>query len=282
MITIQDINKLRQQTGAGIMDCKKALVEAKGDAELAIEILRKKGQKIAFARAEKTTAEGIVLAKTNDAHTFGVIVALTCETDFVAKNEAFQKLGTIILEAAAGSRPATREQLLQVSTANGLSVQENIEDLVGKVGEKIAISAYETLNSETVVHYIHMNSTLGVLIGLQGGHGAHVIAAGKDVAMQIAAMCPLAVNQDGIDAAIVYKELSIAREQTRNENKGKPESILEKIAQGKLNKFFKEKTLLNQPFVKDNGLTVKQYLMGVAPGLLITDFKRVSVTSLHR
>jgi elongation factor Ts len=275
MITAKDVNKLRQQTGAGMMDCKKALTEAGGDFDKAIEILRKKGQKVSAERADRATTEGIVLTKANDAHNYGVIVALSCETDFVAKNKAFQQLGQTILETAFTHKPTTLENLLALAVEDDCTIQEKITELVGKIGEKVTISAYTTLNSEVVVPYIHMGSKLGVLVGLQGSHGAQVIAAGKDVAMQIAAMSPLAVDNDGIDAAISDQELAIAKEQARNE--GKPEIMLDKIAQGRLNKFLKENTLLNQPFVKNNGLTIAQYLASVAPNLTVVAFERVYI-----
>ncbi|MEL6358535.1 MAG: translation elongation factor Ts, partial [Bacteroidota bacterium] len=204
MITAQDINKLRQQTGAGMMDCKKALTEAGGDFEKAIDLLRKKGQKISDARADRATTEGAVFAKTNPEGNLGVIVALSCETDFVAKNETFQQLGEDILAAAFAHRPATTEELLSLQV-DGLSLQERITELVGKIGEKVTLSAYNTLSSETVVPYIHMGSKLGVLVGLEGAQGDQVAEAGRDVAMQIAAMNPLAVDQTGVDAAVVAK-----------------------------------------------------------------------------
>jgi elongation factor Ts len=277
MITAQDINKLRQQTGAGMMDCKKALTEGEGDFDKAIEILRKKGQKVSAARADRATTEGIVLTKTNDTHNYGVILALSCETDFVAKNDSFQQLGQTILEAAFMHKPDTLENLLLLAVEDGVCIQEKITALVGKIGEKVTISAYTTLSNETVVPYVHLGKKLGVLVGLQGSHGPQVIEAGKDVAMQIAALNPLAVDKDDIDTVIVERELAIAREQAQNE--GKPEIMLDKIAQGRLNKFFKENTLLNQLFVKNNELTVAQHLANIAPSLTVVAFKRVSIVS---
>ncbi len=274
MITAQDINKLRQQTGAGMMDCKKALTEAGGDFDKAIEILRKKGQEVFAARADRSTTEGAVFAKMNDQNNYGVMIALSCETDFVAKNEAFQQLGQAALDAAFTYQPATTEALLKLEV-EGLSLQEKITELVGKMGEKVTISAYATLSSDTVVSYIHLGSKLGVLVGLKGSRGPQVSQAARDVAMQVAAMNPLAVDKEGIDATIVAKELAIAKEQARNA--GKPEAMLDKIAQGKLNKFFKENTLLHQPFVKNNEMTLAQYLASVAPNLTVTAFERVSV-----
>lgn len=277
MITAQDINQLRQQTGAGMMDCKQALTAAGGDFEQAIDILRKKGQKVSASRADRATTEGIVLTKTDTAHSYGVMLALSCETDFVAKNETFQQLGSAILEASFTHRPATLDTLLSLATEDGLSIQEKITELVGKIGEKVTISAYTTLSCETVVPYIHMGNRLGVLVGLKGGHGSpRVMEAGRDIAMQIAAMNPLAVNKDSISVEIVNRELTIAKEQARNE--GKPDSMLDKIAQGRLDKFFKENTLLHQSFVKNNNLTVAQYLESILPDLTVVAFERVSVT----
>ena len=277
MITAQDINTLRQQTGAGMMDCKEALTEAAGDFDKATEILRKKGREISAARADRATTEGVVFTKTDDAHRYGVMLALSCETDFVAKNEAFQQLGQTILEVAFTHKPATLEILLDIAVQGGLSVQEKITELVGKIGENIAINAYTTLSSEIVVSYVHIGSNLGVLVGLAGDHSSQAIEAGRGVAMQIAAMNPIAIDKSGIDTAIVDRELTIAKEQARKA--GKPETMLDKIAQGKLNKFFEEATLLNQPFVKNNGLTVAQYLAGIAPNLTVVAFDRISIKS---
>lgn len=278
-ITAQDINKLRQLTGVGMMDCKKALTEAEGDFDKAIELLRKKGQKIAAARAANTTMEGIVLADVNFQHNKGIIIVLSCETDFVAKNDTFQQLAQDILAIALIQTPAN------INTLNNLkkgdkTIQEHITELMGKMGEKIMLSAYETLESEVVVPYTHTGKKLGVLVGLQGASGEQVIAAGKDVAMQIAAMSPIAVNKDKIDPTIIQKELDIAREQASNE--GKPTAMLENIAQGRLQKFFKENTLLEQPFVKNNALSVAEYLKQIVNGLTVSDFKRVSVGGAPR
>ena len=257
------------------MDCKKALIEAAGDFDKAIEILRKKGQKVSTARADRVTTEGIVLAQTNDAHDYGVVLALSCETDFVAKNEIFQQLGQTILDVAFTHRPATLEELLALKVDN-LTIQEKIIEVIGKIGEKVAITAYVTLSSETVVSYIHMGNKLGVLVGLQGSRIPQVVEAGRDVAMQIAAMAPLAVDKDGIDKATLDRELAIAKEQVRNA--GMPEMMLDKIAQGRLNKFFKENVLLAQPFVKNNKITTAQYLASVAPNLTVVAFERVTTT----
>jgi elongation factor Ts len=275
MITAQDVNKLRQMTGAGMMDCKKALTEANGDFEKAIEILRKKGQKVSASRADRNTTEGSVFIKTTDDQKEAVLVALGCETDFVAKNEEFQRLGNLILETAFKNRPASLEELLKLPAQN-LTVQEKIIELVGKIGEKIEIVDYTTLTGEMVIPYIHAGSKLGVLVALTGTNETDVSQAGKDVAMQIAAMNPVAVNKDDVDQTVIEKEIEIGKEQARQE--GKAEEMLEKIALGKLNKFFKENTLLNQAFVKDNNLTVQKYLEGISKNLSVSAFKRVSVS----
>lgn len=273
-ITAQDINKLRQLTGAGMMDCKKALTEAEGNIEKAIELLRKKGQKIAAARAGRDTTEGLTLAGVNKETSYGVIIALSCETDFVAKNDTFRQIAEQILAAALTKRPANIEALRQLDL-NGRPVQDHITELVGKMGENINLSAYETLTSEVVVPYLHTGNKLGVLVGLEGAKGDSILVAGKDVAMQIAALNPIAIDKNDVPAAIVEQELSIAREQSSREAKNP--AMLENIAQGRLNKFFKESTLVNQPFVKDNSLTVGQYLNKVAAGLKVVAFKRVLV-----
>jgi elongation factor Ts len=273
-ITAQDINKLRQLTGAGMMDCKKALTEAQGDIDKAIELLRKKGQKIAAARAGRDTIEGFTLADVNTSADYGAIIALSCETDFVAKNELFQQIAQQILSLALSQRPATIEDLKQLKI-DEVTVQERITELVGKMGENITLSAYEALSSEVVVPYLHTGNKLAVLVALQGAKGEEVALAGKDVAMQIAALNPIAIDKDGVSSRVVEQELAIAREQAIQE--GKPEAMLENIAQGRLNKFFKDNTLVNQPFVKDSSLTVAQYLSKVSAGLTVKNFKRVLV-----
>lgn len=273
-ISAQEVNKLRQMTGAGMMDCKKALVEAEGDFEKAIEILRKKGQKISEKRADRATNEGTVFIKTNDDNTLAVLVALGCETDFVAKNDDFQTLGQQILEVAYNERPTSVEALKALKVGD-LTVDEKILELVGKIGEKIEVVALETQEGEQVVPYIHAGSKLGVLVALKGTKGADLLDTGRDVAMQIAAMNPVAVDRDNVDKVTIEKELKIGREQALAE--GKPEHIVEKIAEGKLNKFFKDNTLLNQAFVKDSSLTVGKYLSSVSDGLTVDQFKRVVI-----
>lgn len=273
-ITAQDVNKLRKMTGAGMMDCKKALTEANGDFEAAIDLLRKKGQKVSASRADRKTSEGSIFVTTNADGGEGILVALNCETDFVAKNEEFQALGAEILEKAAAENPSSLDELLALP-AGDITLGEKIVELIGRIGEKIEVSAYERLKADKVVTYIHAGSKLGVLVGLEGSNGSDVETAGKDVAMQIAAMNPVAVDKDQVDTSIVEREMAIGREQAIAE--GKPESIVDKIATGKLNKFFKENTLLNQAFVKDNSLTVSKYLEGVKHGLTVKDFRRVAI-----
>ena len=273
-ITAQDVNKLRQMTGAGMMDCKKALTEADGDFDKAIEILRKKGQKVSASRSDKEAKEGSVFIQTSDDNKEAVLVALNCETDFVAKNEAFQGLGALIAKAAFEHRPGDRDALLKIKVGD-LSVEERIVELVGKIGEKIEISEYVHMQGEKVVPYIHAGSKLGVLVALKGVNGKDVTDAGKDVGMQIAAMNPVAVDESAVDKSLIEKELEIAKAQILAE--GKPANMVDKIAQGKLQKFFKESTLLHQVFVKDTSKTVAQYLEGVSKGLTVAGFKRVSI-----
>jgi len=273
-ITAKDVNKLRQMTGAGMMDCKKALVETDGDFEKAIDLLRKKGQKVSASRADRETTEGAVFVKTNDDKTEGVIVALSCETDFVGKNEEFVKLGNAIIDVAFAEKPADIDAL-KAQKMGDLTMEEKITELIGKIGEKIEISDYVTVSGEAVVPYIHAGNKLGVLVALSNVNGSDVENAGKDVGMQIAAMNPVAVDESGVDDATIQKELEIGKEQALAE--GKPENIVEKIAQGKLKKFYKDNTLLNQQFVKDNSMTVQDYLNGITKGLTVAEFKRVSI-----
>jgi elongation factor Ts len=273
-ITAQEVNKLRQMTGAGMMDCKKALTEADGDFDKAIELLRKKGQKLSEKRADRETSEGSVFIKKSDDESEAFLISLTCETDFVAKNEDFQKMGQAIIDLVASEKPADLEAV-KALPMDGLTVQEKVVELIGKIGEKLEVSHYAHLAGEKVVSYVHAGSKLGVLVALKNTGSADVTEAGRDVAMQIAAMNPVAVDKDGVDSATVEKEIEIGKDQARQE--GKPEAILEKIAQGKLQKFFKENTLLSQAFVKDNKQSIAQYLDSVNSGMTVTDFKRISI-----
>ncbi|MEJ5962163.1 translation elongation factor Ts [Pedobacter immunditicola] len=272
-ITAADVNKLRQQTGAGMMDCKKALTEANGDFDAAVDYLRKKGAKVAASRQDRDSNEGVVIAKATADGKRGVVIELNCETDFVAKNTDFVALGNKFADLAIEKNPATLEELLALEI-DGSNVADIIVENTGKIGEKIGISKYETVTGEKVVPYIHGNYRLGVLVALnQAVEG--VDEAGKDVAMQIAAMNPVALDKDGVDSTTIERETEIAKEQIRAE--GKPEAMIEKIAAGKLNKFYKDNTLLNQEFVKDSSKDVRKFLNDTANGLTVTSFKRVQL-----
>jgi len=272
-ITASDVNKLRQQTGAGMMDCKKALTEANGDFEAAIDYLRKKGAKVAASRSDRESNEGVVIAKTSADGKQGFVVEVNCETDFVAKNADFIAFANSIADLAVEKNPSSLEELVGYEL-NGTKVSDQILDQTGKIGEKIGVSKYETVSGEKVIAYIHGNYRLGVLVALSAD-AAGAEEAGKDVAMQIAAMNPVAIDKDGVDSKTIERELEIAKEQIRAE--GKPEEMVEKIAAGKLNKFYKESTLLNQEFVKDSSKTIAQFLNGVDKGLTVTAFKRVQL-----
>jgi elongation factor Ts len=273
-ITAQDVNKLRQMTGAGMMDCKKALTEAEGDFEKAVDILRKKGQKVSASRADRETKEGVVVTRVAENGAKGILLSLTCETDFVAKNDEFGAFANTLIDMAVANNATSAEQILALPFEN-ITIAEKIVEMTGKIGEKIEISHYEVVDAEKVVPYIHSNGKLGVLVGMVNTSGASVEEAGKDVAMQIAAMNPVALDKDGVDASMIEREIEIGKEQARAE--GKPEEMLEKIALGKLQKFYKENTLLSQQFVKDNSKTIAQYLDGVSKGLTVNTFKRISI-----
>ncbi|MCS7019067.1 MAG: translation elongation factor Ts [Cytophagales bacterium] len=273
-ITASDVNKLRQMTGAGMMDCKKALTEANGDFQAAIDILRKKGQKVAASRADRQSSEGTVFLRTTADRKAGFAISLNCETDFVAKNDEFIAMGNRIADLVVAHQPADLAAINALQLEDGRTVAEHLTDMMGKIGEKIEVANYAHVTGEHVVTYIHTGAKVGVLVALNSASDA-ADTAGKDVAMQIAAMRPLALNREGIDAATIQREIEIGKEQARAE--GKPENMLEKIAIGKLNKFYKENTLLEQDFVKDNSKTVSQYLESVEKGLTVTDFKRISV-----
>ena len=273
-ITAADVNKLRTMTGAGMMDCKKALVEADGDFEAARDILRKHGQKIADKRAENETSEGLVLVSVSEDGTQGKLVALACETESVAKVANFRELAQQILDTAVRIDAGTKEDILAATAADGLSIQEHVTDLMGKIGEKLEVT-YATLTAEKGASYVHSDSKKGVLVGLKNVGSADAAAVGSDVAMQIVAMKPIAVDKDGVDATIAEREIEVGKEQARAE--GKPEAMLEKIALGKLNKFYKDNTLLNQEFVKDNSMTIAQLLDSKSKGMTVSDFKRVAI-----
>jgi elongation factor Ts len=273
-ITAAEVNKLRKQTGAGMMDCKKALVEAEGDFDKAIEILRKKGQKVAEKRSDRDANEGAVLAATDASGKFGAVISLNCETDFVAKNEDFVSTAQTILNVAIENKPSSLEELKGLKFNDSMTIEEKITEEVGKIGEKIELGEYETVSAEKVIAYIHPGNKTATLVGLNKD-GDEVAAAGKNVAMQVAAMAPVALDADSVSDEIKERELEIGREQAKKE--GKPEQIIDKIAEGKLHKYYKENTLLNQQFFVDNKLDVKGYLKSVDGDLTVTDFKRSSL-----
>jgi elongation factor Ts len=270
-ITAADVNKLRTITGAGMMDCKKALVEADGDFDLAIENLRKKGQKVAANRSDRESTEGAAIAVVNADNTAGVVITLNCETDFVGKNESFVKLATDLANQALKFN--TKEELL-ASDFNGITVADKLIEQTGVIGEKIEINSFERLEGPFVGSYIHAGNKIATLTSLSAKvEGAE--EAARNVSMQAAAMNPIALNEDGVDAATIEKEIEIAKDQLRAE--GKPEAMLDNIAKGKLNRFFKDNTLVNQDFIKDGSMSVAAYVKSVNPDLTVTGFKRVAL-----
>ena len=270
-ITAADVNKLRTITGAGMMDCKKALVEAEGDFDKAIENLRKKGQKVAANRADRESSEGAVIAVVNADKTAGVVISLNCETDFVAKNESFVKLANDIANMALNF--STKEELL-AADYNGITVDEKLIEQTGVIGEKIEIGSFERLEGAFVGSYIHAGNRIATLVSLSGNaEGAE--EAARNVAMQAAAMAPIALNEEGVDAATVEKEIEIAKDLLRQE--GKPEAMLDNIAKGKLGRFFKDNTLVNQDYIKDSKLSVSEYVKSIDSSLAVTGFKRVAL-----
>ncbi|MBN8832832.1 MAG: translation elongation factor Ts [Niastella sp. SCN 39-18] len=269
-ITAAEINKLRQATGAGMMDCRKALTESNGDFEAAIDWLRKQGQKVAAKRSDREAKEGVIIAQTTADKKTGIVLCVSCETDFVSKNADFIAFTQSIADAAIANNVKSAEELNEV-TINGSKVADMINDKLAAIGEKIAITRFERVDAPYVASYIHGAYRMGVLVGLT----AEAENAGKDVAMQIAAMNPLAVDESSIPADVIEREKNIAIEVVKAE--GKPAEMAEKIAMGKLNKFFKENTLLAQAFVKDNNQSVGDYLKSIAPDLKVTEFKRVAL-----
>ena len=272
-ISAADVSKLRKMTGAGMMDCKTALSEASGDFEKAIEIIRKKGQAVANKRADREAGEGVVLAKVNDSATFGALIVLNCETDFVAKNADFVQFAQNILDKALSEKPADLEALKTLDLG-GKAVGDNIVDQIGIIGEKIELAYYDKIEAAKVIPYIHPGNKLATLVGFNKTTDEQVA---KDVAMQVAAMSPVAVDKNDVSADIIEKEKEIGREQARQE--GKPENMLDRIAEGKLNKFFKESTLLNQDFTKDAKKSVRQYLQESDKELTVTAFLRYTLNN---
>ncbi len=271
-ITAADVSKLRKMTGAGMMDCKNALVEAKGDFDKAVDIIRKKGQAVASKRADREASEGVVLAKVADNNKRGAILVLNSETDFVAKNESFIALAESILDLALANEAKTLDEVKALEL-NGVQVKDVITEQIGVIGEKLEFSYFDVVYAETVVAYIHPGNKLATLVGYNQADIDNQVA--RDVAMQVAAMNPISVDRDSVPEEVVEKELEIAKEQTRAE--GKPENMVDKIAQGRLQKFFKENTLLDQTFVKDGKISVKEYLQQTDKDLTVTGFNRYSL-----
>lgn len=273
-ISASEVNKLRQQTGAGMMDCKAALTEAGGDFEKAVEILRKKGQKVADKRSDRETTEGYAVGKTNSAATKGIVVSLNCETDFVGKNADFVAFAEKVADIAINDFPASKEELL-AKQIDGLSIADHITSMVGKIGEKIEVACFEKIEAAYVMAYNHPGNRVVSLVGFnKSTDGIETIA--KDVAMQAAAMAPVALDKADVPSDVVEKEIEIAKEILRKE--GKPEDKIEMIAKGKLEKFYKENTLLNQEFIKDSKKSVAQYVQSADKDLTVTAFKRYALS----
>jgi elongation factor Ts len=273
-ITATDINKLRQATGAGMMDCRKALTETNNDFEAAIDWLRKQGQKVAAKRSDREAKEGVIIAQTSADHKTGFVVCISCETDFVSKNAEFVAFAQVIADAAVANNVKSAEELNEVSV-NGTKVSDMINDKLASIGEKIGVAKFERVDAAYVSSYIHGSYRMGVLVGLS----AEAAEVGKDLAMQIAAMNPVAVDPESVPAETVARERAIIIDTMKEDPKmaGKPEEMIAKIAEGKINAFFKEQTLLAQAFVKDGGMTVGEYVKSVDSALVVTEFKRVAL-----
>ncbi|MES2629602.1 MAG: translation elongation factor Ts [Bacteroidota bacterium] len=274
-ITASMVNELRQKTNAGMMDCKNALVEADGDFEKAIDILRKKGQKIAAKREDRDATEGVVIAKTTADNKRGALIVLNCETDFVAKNENFVTVANKMLDIAIDNNPADLEALKALPYGDGLTIGEKVIEQTGVIGEKIDLSEYAPITAEEVIVYNHPGNRLASIIGLSKS-GEKIAEAGREIAMQVAAMAPVALTREEIPQATIDRELEVGKDLAIQE--GKPADMAEKIAQGRLNKFFKEAALLEQEYINDNKVSVTQYLTGIEKDLTITSFKRISLS----
>lgn len=273
-ISMADISRLREFMGAGMMDCKKALEEAGGDFDTAVDVLRKKGIAKAAKREDRDAKEGVVVATTLPNQTRGVIIALNCETDFVARNEGFIGIANKIAQIAVDNFPANLDELLGLDYEPGFPIRDKVGEQNGIIGEKIELSVYSTITGSQVLPYNHSNNKLGVLLAINKRENAFEEAA-RSIAMQVAAMAPVSVSKDDVPADVAAKEMEIGKELARNE--GKPEAMLEKIAQGRLQKFFAENTLLSQKYVKDNSLSVEQYLQSLDKELTVTGFRRVAL-----
>ncbi|PSR06459.1 MAG: elongation factor Ts [Bacteroidetes bacterium SW_10_40_5] len=273
-ISASDVQQLRNTTGAGMMDCKKALEETGGDFDEAINYLRKKGQKVSAKRSDKEANEGIVLSRTTDDHNTGIVFSINCETDFVAKNQDFQGFAGQVADEALRNLPAQIDEIYNLEI-EGKKVQDLFDEKIAQIGEKLTLSEYEKMEADHVVAYNHFGNQIGVLVGFENPNNADIQEAASDIAMQVAAMSPLATNEDGIPEDVLNREFEYAKESAQAE--GKPEHVTEKIAQGRMKKFYKENTLLDQDFVKDSSKTVKDYLAEIDKDLKIKEFKRVAV-----
>jgi len=271
-ISASEVNRLRQVTGAGMMDCKKSLTEAGGDFDKAIEILRKKGQKVAASRSERDAKEGMVLAKTSADGKKGILVAVNSETDFVARNAEFAAFAEAVAATALDKFPANVDSLKALPFSGSISINDKLTELIGKIGEKLELSRFEQIQTEKVVAYNHPGNKLATIVGFTKTISDE---AGRNVAMQIAAMAPVSLDKTDVPQAIIDSELEVGRELARKE--GKPENMIEKIAQGKLNKFYSESTLLNQEYIRDGKQTVSQYLASIDKDLKVTGFKRIAL-----
>ncbi|MFZ4521908.1 MAG: translation elongation factor Ts [Bacteroidales bacterium] len=273
-ITAADVNKLRQMSGAGMMDCKKALQETEGDFDKAIDYLRKKGQKVAGKRADRDANQGFVIAKIADDHAYGAVIMVNCETDFVGKTEEFIKFSKDLLDLGVTNRIHAAAELMPLSLGT-TTVEEKLNELLGKTGEKIQIAHYEVIEAPVVFAYNHFGNRLATVIGLSKKDATNVMDIGHELAMQVAAMSPVAVDKDNVTQEVIDREVEIGKDMARQE--GKPEEMVEKIALGKLQKFFKEMTLLNQDFVKDTKKTVRQYIADNDKELAVIGFKRLQL-----
>jgi elongation factor Ts len=272
-ITASQVNELRKQTGAGMMDCKKALVESNGDMEQAIDLLRKKGQKVAAKRADRDAKDGVVLSKTSADNSYAAVVMINCETDFVAKNEDFVKYAESILDLAIANKVKDGETLKKLQLSDNRTVEETITDQTGVIGEKIDLGAFEAIEAPFTAAYVHPGNRLATIVGMSLNNNDKLAQIGHEMAMQVAAMDPVGVDEHDVSEEVIKREIEVGMEQARND--GKPEEMLEKIAKGKLNKFYRENTLLNQDFVRENKKAVRQYLSEVDKDLTVTAFKRL-------
>ena len=273
-ITATEVNQLRKQTGAGMMDCRKALVESDGDMEKAVDYLRKKGAKVAALRSDREAREGVIIARTSADGKTGIIINLSCETDFVSKNEEFVNFAQAIADVALATHAKSLDELIDAPFEKA-TIKDHLLDQVAKIGEKISVSRFERVDADGVVAYIHAGNRMGVLVGLNKSLNPTLKSGGKDIAMQIAAMNPIAVDQASVPESVVAREKEIAIDQVKAE--GKPAEMAEKIAIGKMNKFFKDNTLLAQAFVKNQDQTVGEFIKSLDPALKVTTFKRVAL-----